>query len=89
MKETDQARPEVVIAFPKDSNELTWEDVCAMGLHAEPNDEEFEFYDDENLMGGDNGELLIIREAADGTIISTRPYGPKPTAVVLPFRKRR
>lgn len=89
MKATNKARPVVVIAFPTDSDELTWEDVRAMGLHAEPNDEEFELYDDENLMGGDNGEVLIIREAADGTVISTRPYGPKPTAAVLQFCNRR
>lgn len=72
----------------KDPNELTWEDVRAMGLHAEQNDEEFELYDDENLMGGDNGEVLVIREAADGSVISTRPYGPRPSAVVRSFRKR-
>ena len=88
MKETEQERPAVVILFPmeEDPNKLTWEEVHAMGLHGAPADE-YELYDDENLMGGDNGEMLIIREA-DGTIISSRPYGPKPTAVVLPFPER-
>ena len=90
MKEKDHDRPAVVIAFPKehDPNKLTWDEVRARGLHGEP-DDDFELYDDENLMGGDNGQMLIIREAADGTIISSRPYGPKPTAVVLSFRPRR
>lgn len=90
MNEKDQERPAVVIAFPKaeNPNKLTWEEVRAMGLHGAPADE-YELYDDENLMGGDNGEMLIIREAADGTIISSRPYGPKPPAVVLPFRPMR
>lgn len=90
MKEKGQVPPAGVIPFPmeEDPNLLTWEEVRAMGLHGEPADE-YELYDDENLMGGDNGEMLIIREAADGTIISSRPYGPKPTAVVLPFPKRR
>ena len=89
MNRTDQECSAVVVALTreKDPNELTWEEVRAMGLHGAPNDE-FELYDDEGLVGGDDGEMLIVKLAADGTVISSRPYGPKPPAVVLPFCKR-
>lgn len=90
MKESDQECSAVVIALPreKNPNELTWEEVRAMGLHGEPVDE-FELYDDEDLIGGDDGEPLIVKLTADGTVISSRPYGPKPPAVVLQFPLKR
>lgn len=74
----------------QDANTLSWEDVAEMGLDAVPPEhkDEIALDDDEALVMGEAG-LAIITLAQDGTVIRSRPYGPRSPATLLPFRTKR
>jgi len=74
----------------QDPNALSWEDVAEMGLDAVPPEHKNEIAldDDEALVMGETG-LAIITLGQDGTVIQSRPYGPRSPATLLPFRTKR
>lgn len=74
----------------QDPNALAWDEVVDMGLDAVPpeHQNELTFADDEELVIGEAGPVIVTL-APDGTVVRSRPYGPRPPATLLPFRARR
>lgn len=74
----------------QDPNALTWDEVVDMGLDAVPpeHQDELMLADDEELVIGEAGPV-ILTPAPDGAVVRSRPYGPRPPAILLPFRAKR